>query len=144
MPKKSGSSKSSQGIVKKSAAAKAHVPISKIQEINAARKAKHGRATRTTQSYTGHLKRVAGHFGQPTHGNITNWPVPEAGTSGDRDTISDDYSKPEFKQAFDGQPMEFSDKALALYLSYECFYCDLSMSTCNGIYSAFKRYWKEL
>ena len=66
---------------------------------------------------------------------------PSHGEDADDDLF---YDKPEFKSALDGLPNEYSGKALALYISYKCFYQNLTQSTADGIYSAFKRYWEEM
>jgi hypothetical protein len=54
------------------------------------------------------------------------------------------YDEPNFKQALDGTPTSYSDKALALLIFYKCFYESNGISTCDGIYSAFKQFWAEV
>ena len=81
---------------------------------------------------------MASHFAEPVQ-DTTMY----LGCSDSADREDGIYNEPDFKTALDGTPTQYSDKALALLISYKCFYENLGMSTCHGVYSAFKRYWEE-
>ena len=49
----------------------------------------------------------------------------------------------EFRQAFDGVPNRFSAEALVMLLAQKCGAEGKGVSTADGIYSAFKRFWEE-
>ena len=81
---------------------------------------------------------MASHFADPVNGTM------EFGCSSTEPDEDGIYNEPDFKCALDGVPTRYSDKALALWISYKCFYENLGLSTCDGVYSAFKRHWEEL
>jgi len=116
--------------------------MSKVQRIKESGKQNHLRAAETRKNYHGHVRRgqewMASHFAEPVQ-DTTMYP----GCSDSADREDGIYNEPDFKTALDGTPTQYSDKALALLISYKCFYENLGMSTCHGVYSAFKRYWEE-
>ena len=53
----------------------------------------------------------------------------------------DPYADPAFAGAFNSVPNMFSDKALALFLTYKGFHQDLRRTTVEGIQATFKDTW---
>ena len=86
---------------------------------------------------------MANHFAEPVQDTFDD-AVKFGFGSTEPDTDDGIYNEPDFKKALAGTPTQYSDKALALLISYKCFYENHGLSTCNRIYSAFKRFWAEL
>lgn len=55
--------------------------------------------------------------------------------------MQDIYSDPSFQAAFDWVPNHCSDKAVALFLTFNGFHQNLGQSTVEGIRAAFKDLW---
>ena len=139
-------------------AASKTISLSAVKEIQDSGKKAHLRAATTRKNYSAHIKRgqewirshcttaePMGVIGMDAEASF-GMPHPEGLSSGENVRVDNDlfYDTPEFKKALDGAPNEYSSKALALYISYKCFYQNLTQSTADGIYSAFKRYWEEM
>jgi hypothetical protein len=96
--------------------------MSKVQEIKENRKHKHLRAAETRKNYGGHIRRgrewMASHFAEPDEAEATD---SSPGLEDGKDDDESIYSDPEFRQALDGRPNQYLDKALALFISYKCF-----------------------
>lgn len=141
MPKRTDPTKPSKGLGKKKTPTKS-VSMSKMQKIKEDGKKAHLRSSRTRKSYSGYIARgqewMASHFSDSA--------TPPAGLEGIPEVELDEgiYNEPEFRVALDGRPTKYSDKALALWIAYKCFFENLGIGTCDGAYSAFKRYWEEL
>jgi hypothetical protein len=126
------------------------VSMAHVHKIKENGKQKHLRAAETRKNYGGHLRRgrdwMAKHFAEPDQD--TSEDTMRSGFTGAEPELPNTedgiYNEPDFKHALDGAPTQYSDRALALLISYKCFYENLGLSTCDGIYSAFKRYWEEL
>jgi hypothetical protein len=146
MAKKKGSTKQPRVSGKKTRA-RQEVSMSNVHKIKENSKQKHLRAAQTRQNYTGHVRRgrewMTSHFAEAVEDTFDDT-TKSRFSSGQADAEDSIYNEPDFKQALDGTPTKYSDKALALLISYKCFYENLGLSTCDGIYSAFKRYWEEL
>ncbi|KAG0694080.1 hypothetical protein DFH29DRAFT_1006668 [Suillus ampliporus] len=111
--------------------------INKIKE-QAKHQHKHAQATR--KSYDGYVMR--GQQWLKTHFN--------SGSTRQQDgeslvvaEDSDAYEDPTFREALERIPNLYSDKALALLISYKCFHEDCGVSTCDGLSAAFKKLWEE-
>lgn len=137
MPKKDDPSKPLTVLGKRKSKKLTEVSMAKVQKIKEGGKQTHLRASGTRKNYVGYIQRgrdwMASHFLDPT--------LSATGGPAGLDQTSDDdeiYNDPDFKQALEGRPTQYSDKALALWISYKCFYENLGISTCDGAYSAYK------
>jgi hypothetical protein len=149
-------SKGGKPKAKRADATEATVSLSVIQQIQDSGKKTHLRATTTRKNYGGHIKRardwIKSHYAVPTGpaevgmdaSTSANVSVPHLDDLTGEDDVDNDfyYHNPKFKMALDDAPNEYSGKALALYISYKCFYQNLTQSMADGIYSAFKHYWE--
>ncbi|KLO14727.1 hypothetical protein SCHPADRAFT_825926 [Schizopora paradoxa] len=90
----------------------------------------HLKAQRTTKSYDGHVARGREFLAKQCElGRRT------------KGSLLDD---PEFELAFSDKPNKHSPEALVFYLTQKGFVEELSMSTIDCIYSAFKDFWTHL
>lgn len=120
-----------------------------IEQLKETGKQTHLKAANTRKLYAGHVKRGRQWLSEflekensPKSDTMVDdqpelsWMTPECVTGED-----DPYSDPAFARAFDGTPNKFSDKALALFLTYKGFYQNLGRNTVEGIRVAFKDMW---
>jgi hypothetical protein len=116
-----------------------------IHEAKEAGKKKHQNASNTTEKYDGHVKCgrewLFGHFkSKDLDAQATQAGDVDTSIGGKEESVYDDLA---FRQAFESQPNQHSDKALALYLSYKCFHQNLGQSTAEGSHAAFKKLWEN-
>ena len=117
--------------------------LAEVNSIKARSKQEHGRAANTMKKYGENVRRARAW--------LCEYLQPAGGVDSLREGISDDvgvatpddsiYEDPEFGNALDDIPNKYSDKALALYLSYKIFHQNRGQQTCDGAYSAFKHLW---
>lgn len=131
--------------------------LDNIRSLQDQEKTTHGRAANTSKKYAGYVKTgrqwLDGHFNGFSEANPSqpganldtgNPPTePENGPGGAHSTNDTVYDHPEFKNSFSAIPNQFSDKALALFISYKCFHENLGQSTAEGAHAAFKMLWKN-
>jgi hypothetical protein len=53
------------------------------------------------------------------------------------------WENPEFAQAFDNTPNQYSPEALTLYMTYKAIDQDLKYSSIERIHAAFKNLWSQ-
>ncbi|KAG6329830.1 hypothetical protein ID866_9259 [Astraeus odoratus] len=114
-----------------------------VHHIKEAGKHAHLQAPKTRKSYAGHVRRGCEWLeARCTMVLSTSTTVKGQGDSKNA-AEEGGYDDPEFKNAFQHIPNKYSDKALALYLSWKGFEEQCSQSTIDGIRAAFKRYWDD-
>lgn len=126
-------------------ARKGTATLSTIRDLQDQEKSTHGKALNTSKKYAVYVKRgrewLEEHFDacDPGEDPLTTH-ADEIGTPPDGDSPYDD---PEFRNTFETIPNKYSDKALALFISYRCFQDGLGLSTADGAHAAFKHLWKN-
>jgi hypothetical protein len=117
-----------------------------IGKIKERAKQQHKHAKKTRQNYDAYVGRgqtwLKAHFSTVD----TKAEARDVETGGDSESFavsSDAYEDVKFRDALERMPNEHSDKALALLISFKCFHENCGQSTCDGIYSAFKKLWEE-
>ncbi|KAL4071195.1 hypothetical protein V8B97DRAFT_2104394 [Scleroderma yunnanense] len=100
-----------------------------IHHIKEVGKQAHLQAEKMQKAYDGHI-----HWG-------CKWLQSHTGSSSTipASIVKDIYNDPRFKDAFENIPNHYSDKALALYLSWRGFHENQSQSTVEGVHAAFKK-----
>ena len=120
--------------------------LAEVNSIQTRSKQDHGCAANTTKKYAKNVERARAwlhHYLQP-NGSVD--PL-QKGIGNDIGVVSADdsiYDDPEFRNALDDILNRYSDKALALFLSYKVFHENQGQQTCDGAYSAFKRLWTNV
>jgi len=93
----------------------------------------------------GHVKHgrewLAEFFDGTTPSTDLPWLSPEQAPVGQDD--ADPYMDLAFAHAFDPVPSKYSDRALALFLTYKGFYQGLGRNTVEGIRAGFKDMWEQ-
>ncbi|KAG1901248.1 uncharacterized protein F5891DRAFT_1144993 [Suillus fuscotomentosus] len=111
-----------------------------INKVKERAKQQHKHAKKTHENYNGYVER--GQTWLKAHFTTSRGAM----ASMDSETVSistDAYEDPTFRDALERMPNQHSDKALALLISFKCFHENCGQSTCDGTYSAFKKFWEE-
>ncbi|KAG1906357.1 uncharacterized protein F5891DRAFT_1138182 [Suillus fuscotomentosus] len=111
-----------------------------INKVKERAKQQHKHAKKTRENYNGYVER--GQTWLKAHFTTSRGAM----ASMDSETVSistDAYEDPTFRDALERMPNQHSDKALALLISFKCFHENCGQSTCDGTYSAFKKFWEE-
>lgn len=119
---------------KSSSKGASNTTLQTIRSLQTQGKEDHGKAAATSKKYNEYTQR--GRIWLKDHSRS----VPLAEEDSEEESIYDD---PEFRNAFNDKPNKYSDKALALYISFKIFHENLGQGTCDGIYSAFKLLWRN-
>ncbi|KAF8126598.1 hypothetical protein EV363DRAFT_1525718 [Boletus edulis] len=114
-----------------------------IEQLKETGKEVHLKAASTRRSYAGHIKRGRAWLTEYSRNESSTrellpWTTPDHVVSKD-----DPYTNPTFVHAFDRVPNEFSDAALALFLTYKGFHECLGRNTVEGVRAAFKDLWDK-
>ena len=83
---------------------------------------------------------------------MAGWPFPDSNTGvpkGFKDdklpSLQDDmYQDPNFQNAFNDKPNQYTHQALALFISFKCFHQNLKAGTGTSIHATFKKYWEQM
>ena len=114
------------------------VHVNQLQEAARQVKSAHRKARTTQKVYHNYVLQGRAFLEGLAQGHQVPAGVPpEAAVSSDAD------QDPLLTAAFDAAPNCRSPEALVLFLIFKCDTNNLSMSTADGIYSAFKDYWDQ-
>ncbi|KLO05243.1 hypothetical protein SCHPADRAFT_811754, partial [Schizopora paradoxa] len=103
---------------------------------------KHLKADGTRRAYDAHVSRGRDFLEQQCRNEFKHVNVNAIGPIGTDDEHAP-WNDPEFIHAFH-KPNKFSAEALVLYITQKSYIEGCSQSTTDGVYSAFKDYWKYL
>lgn len=149
MPKSSSPKKSSR---------KNKAPVttdySAVRDVAAQGLKKHRKAKKTTDAYDGYIRRgkeFLHTFSVEESKAESCWKDREESggnlATEDEDTMpSGDETRmhPQFREAFDGQPLECTPLAIAMFMADKCLTHECGKSTASAIHAAFLRYYNQM
>ena len=97
-------------------------------------------APRTSENYTGHVRRACEWLQHSLEGHVASDEVTALEVTSCH-SIEDFYNDPLSKDAFEHIPNGRSSEVLSLYLGWKGFQEKVSQSTIEGIRAAFKWHW---
>lgn len=125
-----------------------------IRDIAAKGLKKHGKAKNTTDAYDGYIRRGKDFlrtFTLEESEAESRWKDQEnsrtnLSTEGEEAMPSGDETKmhPQFRDAFDGPPLECTPLAIAMFMADKCLSQECGKSTASAIHAAFLRYYNQM
>lgn len=115
-----------------------------LQQLQESGKKANLNSGQTRRNYSGYIRRgrqwLASHFSGDSHTG-----APKGFKEDELPSLQDDmYQDPDFQNAFNDRPNQYTHQALALFISFKCFHQNLKAGTGTSIHAAFKKYWEQM